>query len=160
MEEQRRVADVLAAYRPDISFIESTDPLAHWDYIGFNNMTKKVSFVMEVKARETAGKDKATGQVIVFTEQYMRERGYLITKEKVVQLASLARMLNARGYVAVNIIPERKIAVIRYCDRKGVNLFGESPGPSRTQASCNGRGATRDNTVIPVHNGNTNFYTY
>tara|TARA_Y100000361_G_C11101028_1_gene311935 strand:+ start:252 stop:761 length:510 start_codon:yes stop_codon:yes gene_type:complete len=92
------------------------------------------------------------------TLQKLRDKGYLITAEKLDVLRSNSRMYNVYGYIFVNLPNDKKVLCFKVSDKEGNFLFDYDKRTTKTKYSCNDhKGDTkRLNAFLPIKN-NKNF---
>jgi|TARA_R100000152_G_C6772805_1_gene199882 hypothetical protein len=92
------------------------------------------------------------------TLDLLREKGYLITAEKLDILQKQSRIYNVYSYVFVLLPNDKKVLSFKICDKKGKFLFSFKRFKTKTKYSCNDhKGDTeRINAFLPIKR-NPNF---
>lgn len=99
--------------------------------------------VAEIKTRRMAGD-------VPLTRRYLEENGYLITYEKIKTGCDLAFKLGVPFFLIVRVLGENFMAIWRITDEEGLFLFEFDRKVSRSQKTCNGGVAVRDNAYLPI----------
>tara|TARA_B100000427_G_scaffold323043_1_gene325913 strand:- start:2489 stop:2998 length:510 start_codon:yes stop_codon:yes gene_type:complete len=110
--------------------------------------------IAEIKTRPYFNRKLKT----VCTLNALKEKGYLITAEKLDILQKQSRIYNVYGYIFVNLPNDRKVLCFKVCDKEGNFLINYDTRKTWTKYSCNDyKGNTkRPNAFIPIK-GNLNF---
>lgn len=76
---------------------------------------------------------------------------YLITHEKLEKLRNLCKIFNVSGFLFVSLLLDGKIAVWKICDANGNFCVEMKKEKTKTQATCNGGTAFRENAYLSLN---------
>jgi len=76
---------------------------------------------------------------------------YLITYEKLENLRNLCKIFNVSGFLFVSLLLDGKIAVWNICDANGNFCVKMKKEKTKTQATCNGGIAFRENAYLSLN---------
>lgn len=99
--------------------------------------------VAEIKSRRMAGDRE-------LTRDYIREGGYLITRDKLDYGSSCSSLFGVPFYLIVNLLCEGVILVWKVTDEHGVFEFDFDTKESSTRMTCNGGEIVRRNAYLPL----------
>lgn len=103
-----------------------------------------VSSFVEVKCREFAG-DK------VIDLDYIKENGYLITLDKILENAKYSKMFGVPFVIVVKLIRSGELLVWKVTDSSGEVVIPYTTRETSTQKSCNGGVANRINAFLSIN---------
>ena len=120
----------------------------------FINKGNELTGIGEIKTRPYFNRKLKT----MCTLDMLRDKGYLITAEKLDILQQQSRIYNVYGYIFVNLPNDRKVLCFKVCDKEGNFLLNYDTKETKTKYSCNDhKGDTkRKNAFLPIK-GNSNF---
>ena len=120
----------------------------------FINKGNELTGIGEIKTRPYFNRKLKT----MCTLDMLRDKGYLITAEKLDILQQQSRIYNVYGYIFVNLPNDRKVLCFKVCDKEGNFLLNYDTKETKTRSSCNDyKGDTkRKNAFLPIK-GNSNF---
>ena len=120
----------------------------------FINIGNELTGIGEIKTRPYFNRKLKT----MCTLDMLRDKGYLITAEKLDILQQQSRIYNVYGYIFVNLPNDRKVLCFKVCDKEGNFLLNYDTKETKTRYSCNDyKGDTkRKNAFLPIK-GNSNF---
>ena len=120
----------------------------------FINKGNELTGIGEIKTRPYFNRKLKT----MCTLDMLRDKGYLITAEKLDILQQQSRIYNVYGYIFVNLPNDRKVLCFKACDKEGNFLLNYDTKETKTRYSCNDyKGDTkRKNAFLPIK-GNSNF---
>ena len=90
----------------------------------------------------------------------LRDKGYLITAEKMDILQKQSRIYNVYGYVFAYLPKDKKVLSFKACDKEGNFLFNFKRFKTKTKKTCNDyKGdVERINAFLPIKNNS--HFTY
>tara|TARA_Y100000004_G_scaffold127661_1_gene143727 strand:+ start:1458 stop:1967 length:510 start_codon:yes stop_codon:yes gene_type:complete len=149
-EEKRTGRLIEAEY--DVRVIHTTYDAEKFDI--FINKGNELTGIGEIKTRPYFNRKLKT----MCTLDMLRDKGYLITAEKLDILQQQSRIYNVYGYIFVNLPNDRKVLCFKVCDKEGNFLLNYNTRETKTRYSCNDyKGDTkRKNAFLPIK-GNSNF---
>lgn len=150
IQNESRVADFLeASYGWRIAGYEKSfeGKTNHADRLILRevNGSLQLEAIAEIKSRKTAG-DKE------FNLEYLKKAGtYLITHEKLLHGQSLSRLHKVPFCVIVDLMLDSWILSWKVTDRFGEFRFDFDAKETKTQDTCNGGVAMRENAFLPLN---------
>ena len=127
--------------------IISTDIKSSSDIDALIVKEKRLIGLAEVKSREmSVGADLK--KLIYEGREY---DSYLITYEKLEKLKNLCEVLKVPGFLFVSLLASNKIAMWKICDNEGVYCVEMKKERTKTQATCNGGTAFRENAYLSLN---------
>ena len=106
---------------------------------------ENLSSIVEVKCRETAGSE-------VFSIDYVRKNGYLITLAKIDENVKFSKIFGVPFIIAVKIIPTSELLIWKVTDSSGEIIIPYTTRETSTQKTCNGGVANRVNAFLSINN--------
>lgn len=111
---------------------------------------KKLIALAEVKSREMGLIISETNNKKKLTYKGQEYDSYLITYEKLEKLKNLCKMLCVPGFLFVSLLESDEIASWQICDQEGNYTSKINKKHTKTQATCNGGTAFRENAYISL----------
>ena len=108
---------------------------------------KKLIGLAEVKSREMSINPKSK-KLIYEGKEY---DSYLITFEKLEKLKNLCERFKVPGFLFVSLLVADKIAMWKICDNDGEYCVDMGIERTKTQATCNGGVALRENAYLSLN---------
>jgi hypothetical protein len=100
--------------------------------------------VVEIKVRESAGKHK-------FDWKYLERQGsYLVTHDKILKGIELSKLLRVPFFLIVDMVHEDFLVYWKITDKKGDKKVDYTARKTKTQTTCNGGTANRENAYISL----------
>jgi hypothetical protein len=131
--------------------IIKTDPTSSSDIDALMVRNKTLIGLAEVKSREMGIKlgDKTSDSKLIYRgNEY---DSYLITYEKLEKLKHLCCALGVPGFLFVSLLGDSKIIFWKICGVKGNYVVDLKKEITRTQATCNGGTAHRENAYLSLN---------
>ena len=117
--------------------LKSEEKAANVDRIALNGEGAMCA-AFEVKSRQMS-----LGQLRTFGS-------YLVTQDKLIALSNVCKSLAIHGYLAVYLMQSNTVAYWHVCNKGGEMLIRFESAVTKTQATCNGGEAERENAYLSL----------
>ena len=128
----------------------ATDTKSSSDIDALITRDKVLIGLAEVKSREMSLKNSPTLSKRRLVYKGRDYDSYLITFEKLEKLKRLCNTFNVPGFLFVSLLEDHQIVFWKICNSKGEYCVGMKTERTRTQATCNGGVAHRENAYLSL----------
>lgn len=128
----------------------ATDTTSASDIDALITKNKTLVGLAEVKSREMRLKDSPilTARRLIYKNR--EYDSYLITFEKLEKLKRLCSIFNVPGFLFVSLLEDHQIVFWKICNANGEYCVDLKKERTRTQATCNGGVAYRENAYLTI----------
>lgn len=121
--------------------LKSAEKAANVDRIALNGWGAMCA-AFEVKSRQMS------------LAQLRKFGSYLVTQDKLIALSNVCKGLAIHGYLAVYLMESDAVAYWHVCNKAGEMLIQFESAVTKTQATCNGGEAERENAYLSLDSMN------